>query len=164
MPQNSKFRLITESAGAISIVLSLVFVGMELRHANNLAEADGLRSLNEMATDVLLARMNNVELNDLIARAHASNEWDGEQGFNEAEKSQLRAYFAAWTTYGESSWKYYERGIIAADQYRDSLAVLCNVFSSSPAVVKVWQQLYSVVADEFIVDVEQQCPALNRIE
>lgn len=164
MQKNSRLRLLSELAGAISIVLSLIFVGIELRQANNLSEADGLQSLNEMAASILIARMTDVELNRLIAKAYQSDELNEAHGFTAAEGSQLRGYFAAWTTYGESSWKYYERGIIALDQYQGSLSVICTIFSPSSAAIDLWRSLYGSIAHDFVADTEQNCAALMKSE
>ncbi|MFT4873325.1 hypothetical protein [Congregibacter sp.] len=164
MSQNSTLRRLAELAGAISIVLSLVFVGLELRQANNLAEAEGVRSINEMLADLNIARMTDAGLNELIVRASQSDKLDETHGFTAAQRTQLISYFSVWLTYGEASWKYYERGIIDFDQHEDGLSILCFTFSRSPAVIEVWQSFDGYIAEQLVSDVEARCPPLTSIE
>jgi hypothetical protein len=112
----NKFRIVAEFLGAFSIVLSLVFVGLELRHANNLAEAEAVQSINEMFAE----KLNNDKSEWVVTLLAAQSGEDIETVFMHTEREQ-------WMNILESAWKSFDRGIIDDVQLAAYLNAGCRV-------------------------------------
>ena len=94
MPGQSRTRTFIELSGAAGVVPSLIFVGMERRHANNLAEAEAVQAIDLMIGDSLLAAMSNeFAVKDSAQRSGISVS-DARRGFRNAYF--LNTYEAAW--------------------------------------------------------------------
>jgi hypothetical protein len=104
---DSKLRIITEFAGALSIVLSLIFVGLELRHANNVAEADSVMQINNMFVDFLTASESDPDFLKARAEERGIDEW--------SVRTELRSTILLNIL--EATWKSFERGIMDEEQY-----------------------------------------------
>ena len=63
---NNKFRFIIEIISVLAIVISLIFLGLEVNQSNTLAKASIRQSLNETDMDVYEMRMDK----EAIIRAH----------------------------------------------------------------------------------------------
>jgi hypothetical protein len=115
MAVENRLRTITEFVGAISIVLSLTFVGLELRHANNLAEAEAVQSINEMFAEKL-----NTDKSEWVValKSQAAGEEEMEV-FLHTEREQ-------WMNILESAWKSFDRGILDRVQLAAYLNAGCR--------------------------------------
>jgi hypothetical protein len=158
--QNSKLRSLSEVAGAISILASLVFVGLELRQANNLAEGDAISSLNQQIQDVLSLSITNRELAELFAKLV-----EGESAVDDltiGQKRQVASYLTAWVSLGEVAWKYFEKDIISEEQYGDYIAGVCGALTSI-RIPGHWDALEVYYSEPYRADVEESCPSLAKI-
>ena len=115
MADISKVRIVTEFAGALSIVLSLIFVGIELRHANNLAETEAVQSINQMIAGKLNGDLQNAWG---IRASGAANNLSIQDEVDFLERIQ-------WLNIYEAAWKSYDRGIIDAEQAASYLNGAC---------------------------------------
>lgn len=86
-----------EIIGVIAVVLSLVFVGFELRHANRLAEAEAIQTINEMIAEKLNSTTSSQWAMERIAAA--SDQTVDEMGFRYERISWMNIYEAAWTSF-----------------------------------------------------------------
>ena len=89
---------------------------MELRHANNLAEAEAVQAINTMLADSLLAAMSSKFAIEDSAKRNDISLSDARRGFR-------NAYFL--NTY-ESAWKVHERGIIDDEMFTVYLRAACG--------------------------------------
>ncbi|MFK7828735.1 MAG: hypothetical protein AB8B57_03040 [Congregibacter sp.] len=117
MGAGSRLRIVTEVAGALSIVLSLVFVGLELRHANNVAEADSVQQINAMYFEMALAGAHDSELIQLVAERSEIDEAAVRIGFRNASTLNIV----------EAAWKSFDRGILDEEHYISYMTDGCVV-------------------------------------
>ena len=154
MPEPSRTRTFIEIAGATGVVLSLIFVAMELRHANNLAEAEAVQSINLMIADLLLAGMSDEQILRDSATLNDISMSDARRGFRNAYF--LNAY--------EAAWKSNERGIIDDEMLSVYLKGACSdIFFNSGFDVFVgingskWTDARSAFNPRFIEQLELVC-------
>lgn len=155
MANESKLRVITEFVGGLSIVVSLVFVGLELRHANNVAEVDSVLQINAMYADMLTAAHHDESLIRMIAEN------------NGREAAAVRLGFRNLTMLNivEAAWKSFDRGIMEEDHFLSYVNDLCaNVFPDGldkPVVTSLrdvpWPSLRPTLSPQFADVVETSC-------
>ena len=160
MSEASRLKFVAEIAGAIGVVLSLVFVGLELRHANNLSQAEAVNSINQMINDQNLLLAQDAALAALIARL---NDVEPEyiDTLTPGEGLQVFHFYATHMNTYETAWKYMERGIVTRDEGGTYLAVACTEFTGNDATIVLWGRLRGAFALGYVADVEAQCPALH---
>jgi hypothetical protein len=154
MPERMGTRTFVEFAGAAGVVLSLIFVGMELRHANNLAEAEAVQSINLMMNEVLLTAMSDeLTLKDAADRSDIS--------ISEARRGFRNVYFLNMY---EAAWKAHERGIIDDEMFSVYLDAVCgDVFLRSNVNMFVgingatWAEARSAFNPHFVEQLEMAC-------
>ncbi|MFK8041749.1 hypothetical protein [Congregibacter sp.] len=116
MSTQTKLRTLTEFVGAVSIVLSLVFVGLELRHANNVAEADSVQQINAMYLELSVGAHQNADLVRAIAEANDTDFLSVAAGFRNLSTLNIT----------ETAWKSFDRGILEEEHYLAYLTDGCT--------------------------------------
>ena len=73
-----KWALVAEIVGAIAIVISLLFVGLQVRQSNSLAATDALKEGTRIWTDASVAAFGTEESTEFFRKAPqtASSSWD----------------------------------------------------------------------------------------
>ena len=160
MSEQSRTRTFIEIFGAAGVVLSLIFVGMELRHANNLAEAEAVQAINVMISDSLLAAISNESAMEDAAQRFNISVSDARRGFR-------NAYFL--NTY-EAAWKAYERGIVDEDMFSVYLRAACaDLFRDNRAENFIgiggatWAETSAVFNSRFIGAIKAECPEVFEV-
>lgn len=125
---------------------------MELRHANNLAEA--VQAINTMLADSLLAAMSSEFAVEDSAKQSDISPSDARRGFR-------NVYFL--NSY-ESAWKVHERGIIDDEMFSVYLGAACGDLFGNRSFDEfmgingaTWSEASSVFNPRFIQQVEQAC-------
>ena len=68
MTKNTLGRTTLEALSTIGVVLGLIFVGLELRHSNNLSQAEALISLNGLTITMEMSKYEMPTSDDLWVR------------------------------------------------------------------------------------------------
>jgi len=101
-----------ESVGIAVVVLSLIFVGLELRQNTAALSAQALADLNLAANTDFHLTADNESLAELNVRGR-----NGIDGMTEVELERYAAsWYAAFNTY-EAAFLFYQKGIISEDDY-----------------------------------------------
>ena len=153
-----RIRVATELLGALSIVLSLIFVGLELRHANNLAAAEAVMQINAMYVESTVAMAHDADLIRSFAQEHEIEERSVRQGF--INMNRLNMVEAAWTNH--------DRGIMSEEQLNTYMMDGCvtlfpDGFSEkilTPTGEASWNRYKAFVSPRFVVEFEQFCRAM----
>jgi hypothetical protein len=152
-------RATLEVISALGIVLGLVFVGLELRHANSLAQADALISLNETTATIVLAKYEAPASDQLWALYSEGGISDGKE-LSPQDREILTSYWTALINVYEAAWKFRQTGILGDEEVNPYLLDLCNVFSRSRLSTEFWLDSRGFYSPSFVVDAEGACPAL----
>ena len=150
---------IKEAIGVLAVVLSLLFVGAELRHANSLAEAESVQTLNEMANAINLAVATDPELASIFVRLHQEKNLRTED-LDPTELGSLSALLSAWMNVYEAAWKSRERGIISQEGFEGYMEGACIEFSLQPVTIQRWRLQRVAFSKPFIEIIENTCPVL----
>ncbi|GAB5413395.1 MAG: hypothetical protein Cons2KO_09980 [Congregibacter sp.] len=155
MANETTLRTVTEFIGAISIFVSLVFVGLELRHANNVAEVDAVLQINAMYAEMLIAASHDPDLIRSLAEK------------SDREEQPIRIGFRNLTMINivEGAWKSFDRGIMEEAHFLSYVNDMCqNVFPnevgapiSTPGGDTAWERLKLTLSPEFAEVVESRC-------
>jgi hypothetical protein len=123
-----------EIVGIAGIILSLIFLGYELKRSNDIAETEAVATIYSMTNEMGLALAENPELSRVFRQALSDFESLGPDD--------------RWTVYvlleyvinvNEAAWKYYDKGVInkeEADYYARSL---CKLIGRHPSLVAAWR-------------------------
>ncbi len=155
MANGSTLRTLAEFIGGMSIVVSLIFVGLELRHANNVAEVDSVLQINAMYVEALTAAHHDPETVQMIAEN------------NNRELSAVRGGYRnlALINIAEAAWTSFDRGIMEEAHYLSYVQDVCQyVFPNGleepvpiPDQDIPWEQLKLTFNPEFAEVVESRC-------
>ncbi len=155
MANETTLRTVTEFVGAVSIFVSLVFVGLELRHANNVAEVDAVLQINAMYAEMLIAANHD---SDLVQ--NLSEKFD-------RKEQEVRIAFRNLTMINivEGAWKSFDRGIMEEAHLLSYVNDMCrNAFPngvgapiSTPSGDTVWERFRLALNPDFAEVIESRC-------
>ena len=126
--------LVVEIVGIAGIIVSLIFLGYELKRSNDIAEAEAVASIYSMTNEMSLALAENPELSRVFSLA--------ESDFESLSPDDL------WTLYAlleyvinvnETAWKYFDKGIINQEEAEFYAQGLCRLIGHHPSLVSAWQ-------------------------
>jgi hypothetical protein len=140
MPTQSKtlnpidFGRAVEIVGIAGIIVSLIFLGYELKRSNDIAETEAVATIYSMTNEMGLAMAENPELSRVFRQALSD--------YESLDPDDL------WTLYvlleyiinvNEAAWKYYDKGIINAEEAEFYTRSLCKLIGRHPSLVVAWQ-------------------------
>ncbi len=129
------FGRFVEVVGLVGIVVSLSFLGYELKRSNDIAEAEAIAEIYAMTNEMGLAMAGSPELSRVFRQAQSD--------FESLSPEDL------WTLYvlieyvinsTETGWKFYDQGIINAEEADYFTQGLCRLITLHPNMVRVWQE------------------------
>ena len=120
--------MIVEGAGAIAVLLGLVFVGLELRQNTEAVEAATFQALTDASSNYILTIASDPELNRIVTTGHvdpsALNEQEYARFFmvNRSYWVRMQNVFSQWQrgTLSNNDWRLYERVICRSYNDLDS--------------------------------------------
>ena len=122
-----------EIVGIAGIILSLIFLGYELKRSNDIAETEAVATIYSMTNEMSLALAENPELSRVFRQALSDFESLGPDD--------------RWTFYGlleyvinvnEAAWKYYDKGVINQEEADFYTRGLCKLIGRHPDLVAAW--------------------------
>lgn len=115
-------RALLEALGTVGVILSLVFVGLELRQNTAAVRATALNDLTTGARDLLLAVSTNAEMSDLYRK------WiQGDTALTPTDRTRMRLFLAAMLRGAENAFLQTRIGVV------DSIALRGYGFANNPA-------------------------------
>lgn len=140
-----------EIVGVTSVVLSLIFVGVELRQNTRASEAQALLDLNTAFNEINMWKISTPELIQL--RKKVDTRFDE---LTKAEKRQAINMFQIELNLFENSYMYFERGIIEKEQFNVYLHGLCDFLKQS-AINRIWNAKEFFLQPKFVTYVTLTC-------
>ena len=123
-----------EIVGITGIILSLIFLGYELKRSNDIAETEAVATIYSMTNEMGLALAENPELSRVFRQALSDFELLGPDD--------------RWTFYvlleyvinvNEAAWKYYDKGVINQEEADYYARTLCKLIERHPSLVAAWR-------------------------
>jgi len=105
-----EYALIAEIVGGIAIVLSLIFVGMQIRQNSEISQINAYQELVSQITVMNTLRVQDGEFADLFWRFD-----HGEQPLDDKERARLEAFLYMVFRQGDLAYRQYEKGLIDRD-------------------------------------------------
>lgn len=103
-------RAVAEAIAAVAVVLSLVFVGLELRQNTAAVRGATFQALSDASADDLYGVAQSSDMAALLRRVYVENA--GADAFSESENMQLYFYHMAFARRLENSYLQYVAGVV----------------------------------------------------
>ena len=123
MPENRRYTsLIPQTLSAIAVVLSLVFVGLEVRESAR-QTALNTQSLQAAAYQELLGRIMDMQITNILEPDALRIRFPGERpsDLSPDERRQLRSLFAYRLRYGDLAFYQYELGMLSPERFESAM-------------------------------------------
>ena len=149
-----EYALIAEIVGGVAIVLSLIFVGMQIRQNSEVSEVNAYQELVSQLTVMNTLRVQDAEFADLFWRFD-----HGQQPQNDVERARLEAFLYMVFRHGDLAYRQYEKALIDRDGLISVLAPT-RTFLNTELGQEVWEILSPSLQSDyvaFVADVGLLC-------
>ena len=127
--------LLAEIFSAVAVVASLIFVGLEVRKSNDLAETEAILNLLHSMNELQVSVAGDVALSELLAKG-----FETQEDLTVPESYRLDAWTLGWLNIYDASWMAYDRGIIQFTTYQEYMDGACRFMSEAPFIQEVWDR------------------------
>lgn len=128
------FGRVVEIVGLVGIVVSLAFLGYELKRSNDIAEAEAVSDIYRMTNEIGLAMAENPDLSRLFRQALSDVD-----SLNPEDRWTLYVILEYVINVNEAAWKYYDKGIIDKEEADFYTQGLCRLIGLHPSLVAAWR-------------------------
>ena len=157
-----KWALVAEIVGGLAVVLSLIFVGLEIRQSSE-ETALNTRAVETGAYQDLIGQImainfntqNNAQLRELINRMI-----DGGEFLTEEERDLYNSHVTNIMRHADLAYFQYERGIIDKERLQSATAIYVRHLSCSQFARNMWIAARSPI-EEFRIFIDQQVEAFT---
>ena len=122
-----------ELVGIVGIIVSLVFLGYELKRSNDIAETEAVANVYSMTNEMSLALAENPELSRVFGQALSDFE-----SLNPDDRWTFYVLLEYVINLNEAAWKYYDKGVINQEEAEHYARGLCKLIGRHPALVEAW--------------------------
>lgn len=123
-----------EIVGIAGIIVSLIFLGYELKRSNDIAETEAVATIYSMTNEMGLALAENPELSRVFRQA--LSDFDS---LSADDRWTLYVLLEYLINVNEAAWKYYDKGIINQEEADYYARGLCKLIGRDPSLVDAWQ-------------------------
>ena len=140
MPASAKdatsitFGRVVEIVGLVGILLSLIFLGYELKRSNDIAETEAVATIYSMTNELSLALAESPELSRVFRQT--LSDFDS---LSPDDRWTLYALLEYVINVNEAAWKYYDKGIIGQQEADFYARGLCKLIGRHPSLVAAWR-------------------------
>ena len=140
-----------EVVGIAAVVVSLVFVGIEIRHNTAATSAQALLELNNAFNEISLLQAEEAELADILLRG------DSDLGsLGPIEHRRYAVFTSALMNTHENAFMFNKSGILDSDNYRGYAEALC-IEMAIPGTRALWTTGEFVLHEVFDDFIEKMC-------
>ena len=149
-----KIALIAEIVSAVAIVLSLIFVGLQVRIAARETEANSIAIQGSVRQAMLDADLRLI----LATLDHPYLSKPVNYALNDEQTERLKVWFIAYTRTRESYWRQYSNGLIDPDTYESFMRSYIGYIAFRQENRTAWAFIAKagIVSEDFIEDVEKR--------
>jgi hypothetical protein len=145
-----RFQQKTEIVGIVAVVLSLLFVGYEVRRNTNISAAQAVFDLNEAGRQNLLLQVNDPEVAALVFAARNDPERMTEQ-----QRYRYGRWVFSFLNLYESAWNHNQRGVISDADLEGWRIDYCQQMEFSQFAT--WAATITAHSSEFREDASRWC-------
>lgn len=128
------FGRVVEIVGIVGIIVSLVFLGYELKRANDIAETEAVATIYSMTNEMGLAMAENPDLSRVFGQA--LSDFDS---LSADDRWTLYVLLEYVINVNEAAWKYYDKGVINQEEADYYTRGLCKLIGRHESLVEAWQ-------------------------
>ena len=125
---------VVEIVGIAGIIVSLIFLGYELKRSNDIAETEAVATIYSMTNEMGLALAENPELSRVFRQALSDFE-----SLSPDDRWTLYVLLEYVINVNEAAWKYYDKGIINQEEADFHTRGLCRLIGLDPSIVAAWR-------------------------
>ena len=151
-------RTFLEFFGGVTIIVSLIFLGYELKRSNDIAEAEATATVYQSANEYLLTYIVDQNLRHVVRKMLE----DGSESLTDDEQMLLTAVLSYIYNTHEIAWKYHQKGLMSDADMAPRYFELCEGINGYPAIAKDWANRRDLVLSGFYDDVSRECKIVNE--
>jgi hypothetical protein len=130
-------KTIRETAAALGVIASMVFVGMEIRLNTRSAEVSAYQHLMAQISELNTLMIENPEFAGLVARDAV---WSRDPDtLNDSEYQQVGAYLWLLFRHGDMAYHQFERGVLSPTRLRSAMNPVTQHLGY-PLVLEAWEE------------------------
>lgn len=151
--KSDKAKIMVEAAGAIAVLLGLVFVGLELRQNTEAVEAATFQALTDASSNYILSIASDPELNRIFTTGHADP-----AALNEQEYARYFMVNRAYWVRMQNVYSQWQRGTLSDDDWLLYEHVICGSgedLVSSQGLIQTFDEHRKLLTPEFVQFVER---------
>ncbi|MEO1202891.1 MAG: hypothetical protein AAFX10_09295, partial [Pseudomonadota bacterium] len=118
----------------VGIVLSLVFLGYELKRSNDIAEAEAVAQIYSMTNEMSLVMAEDPALSQVFRRAQSDF-----KSLDADEQFRFLILLESVVNSSEAAWKYYDKGIISRAETDSYTRGLCRLLGLDESLAEMWR-------------------------
>jgi len=145
------YALMAEIVGGVGIVLSLVFVGFQIKGNSDLLSAQAVFDLRESNSLMSRDLVTNPELSEIVYRGDIDYE-----SLAGVERWRYDFWVVEVLTHRMTAWKYGQEGLLDPEEIETWQKSTC-LYLTDPGVRKVWEQEETWFRADFRAYVERSC-------
>ncbi len=152
-----KWALVAEIAGGIAVVLSLIFVGLEIRQSSE-ETLQNTRALEVSAYQDLISQistMNMLVISDPSFAELYDRMMLGEDPQNATERRRIDAFFILSARHGDMAYRQYRAGLIDQDSLNSALTPTLIFLRQMKIAQYRWELLKLDLDTEYVAYVEE---------
>lgn len=152
-----RFGNVAEFVGVAALVLSLIFVGMEIRQAADINSAQAVQSLNLSTSELMRQIAINDELSGLLNRA--SNDY---VSLDADEQIRVGFWYRAVINSHEAAWKFHSKGLIDDLDHQAWIRSFCNILVHREGARREWLSSWNIYNQDFVEEYNAHCGIDNE--
>ena len=147
-----------ETFGVVAIIVSLLFLGYELKRANDIAEAAATSTIYQAANEYLLTYIVDQNLRHVWRKSLE----DGSESLTDDEQRLFIAMLTYIYNIHEVAWKFHQKGLMSDADMATRYFELCLAINKYLAITKDWANRRDLVFSGFYDDVSRECKIANE--
>ncbi len=147
-----------ETFGIVAVIVSLLFLGYELKRANDIAEAEAISTVYQAGNDFLLAVIADQNMRQVLRKTFV----DGSDSLTVDEQMLFSSMMTYIYNINEVAWKYHQLGLMRDEDLALGVAELCVWIKGNPAGAKDWATRRDIVLSGFYEYVSRECEIANE--
>ncbi len=149
---------IGEIVGGLAVVVSLVFVGLQIRHSNRLAQGAAELEMGRMNMEYLRTGAEG-DFAAVFSRCYFTPDEESLE-----EKQRFVWSYGRWMHMVQAMYRQYQYGILPEASWHPLLVTLANVLEDSAIVADTWESNGVYLAEDFRSAVNEMRPKIRKGE
>ncbi len=149
--KSSSSKSLIETFGVVAIIVSLIFLGYELKRANDIAEAEATATIDQGDNEFILTAIADQNIRRVIRNAFGISESSTD------DEHVLRIMSTYFYNIQTISWKYHQKGLLSDEDLAARFTELCGWLTESPAIAEDWAGRRDIMLPGFYEDVNREC-------